>query len=238
MGLLVSNLQTTQTTQTLQAKQSGKTFSTKTTDEIREELRIKSEKAKAERLKNVPKEVVEEFEECKDVYNSIRNQYITDIDCQEAKGYDTWGYPKLNFSQEKMMQKMSSFEKKYYNDCINKIQELLQKYPELLPCMTKFDPEKGFYWDIKNNDTENDKTSTNEVNDDNTPQQVQQPQQEEQQESKNKKGLNKLDKALLGVFGGVAGSAIAATTPTNDDGGSKVGKSIVKGALGIFGWLI
>lgn len=183
-------------------------------------------KEREERLKNVPQKVRDEYEMCRGFIKDVQARYSNDWDCKTVIGYNNFGDPMLGFSIDKMKQKMSNFERKYYNDCINKVKELIQKYPELLSEYEGFDPEKGkFYLKWGN---------VGKVYDE-----AQQPQEtQETAQEPPKKETSNIDKAIIRGVGGVAGWVATSGTPDNDEGGSKIVKGIAKGALGIIGFFI
>lgn len=187
-------------------------------------------KKREERLKNVPQKVRDEYEICRGFIKDVQARYSNDWDCKTIVGYNNFGDPMIGFSIDKMKQKMSNFERKYYNDCINKVKELIQKYPELLSEYEGFNPEKGeFYLKWGN---------VGKVYDEAQEPQEPQETQETAQEAPAKKGISKVDKAIIRGVGGVAGWAATSGTPDNDEGGSKIVKGIAKGALGIIGFFI
>ncbi len=190
-------------------------------------------KKREERLKNVPQKVRDEYEICRGFIKDVQARYSNDWDCKTIVGYNNFGDPMIGFSIDKMKQKMSNFERKYYNDCINKVKELIQKYPELLSEYEGFNSEKGeFYLKWGNVGKVYD-----EAQEPQEPQETQET-QETAQEAPAKKGISKVDKAIIRGVGGVAGWAATSGTPDNDEGGSKIVKGIAKGALGIIGFFI
>ena len=190
-------------------------------------------KKREERLKNVPQKVRDEYEICRGFIKDVQARYSNDWDCKTIVGYNNFGDPIIGFSIDKMKQKMSNFERKYYNDCINKVKELIQKYPELLSEYEGFNSEKGeFYLKWGNVGKVYD-----EAQEPQEPQETQET-QETAQEAPAKKGISKVDKAIIRGVGGVAGWAATSGTPDNDEGGSKIVKGIAKGALGIIGFFI
>lgn len=187
-------------------------------------------KEREERLKNVPQKVRDEYEMCRGFINDMQARYRNDWDCKTVIGYNNFGDPMLGFSIDKMKQKMSNTERKYYNDCINKVKELIQKYPELLSEFEGFDPKNGkFYFKWSENIGKPQTTASADE-----PKET----QETAQETPAKKGISKVDKAIIRGVGGVAGWVATSGTPDNDEGGSKIVKSIAKGALGIFGLFV
>lgn len=187
-------------------------------------------KEREERLKNVPQKVRDEYEMCRGFINDMQARYRNDWDCKTVIGYNNFGDPMLGFSTDKMKQKMSNTERKYYNDCINKVKELIQKYPELLSEFEGFNPENGkFYLKWSENIGKPQTTASADE-----PQET----QETAQETPAKKGISKVDKAIIRGVGGVAGWVATSGTPDNDEGGSKIVKGIAKGALGIIGFFI
>ena len=187
-------------------------------------------KKREERLKNVPQKVRDEYEIYRGFIKDVQARYSNDWDCKTIVGYNNFGDPMIGFSIDKMKQKMSNFERKYYNDCINKVKELIQKYPELLSEYEGFNSEKGeFYLKWGN---------VGKVYDEAQEPQEPQETQETVQEAPAKKGISKVDKAIIRGVGGVAGWAATSGTPDNDEGGSKIVKGIAKGALGIIGFFI
>lgn len=190
-------------------------------------------KEREERLKNVPQKVRDEYEMCRGFINDMQARYRNDWDCKTVIGYNNFGDPMLGFSTDKMKQKMSNTERKYYNDCINKVKELIQKYPELLSEFEGFNPENGkFYLKWSENIGKPQTTASADE-----PQETQET-QETAQETPAKKGISKVDKAIIRGVGGVAGWVATSGTPDNDEGGSKIVKGIAKGALGIIGFFI
>lgn len=197
-------------------------------------------KEREERLKNVPQKVRDEYKMCRGFINDMQARYRNDWDCKTVIGYNNFGDPMLGFSTDKMKQKMSNTERKYYNDCINKVKELIQKYPELLSEYEGFNPENGkFYFKWSENIGKPQTTAS--ADEAQEPQETQETAQETQPETPaKKKGFTKTDKWLMRLVG-LPGSIVAEATPDSDEGGSKIAEAGFKAAarapFGILGYL-
>lgn len=190
-------------------------------------------KKREERLKNVPQKVRDEYKMCRGFIKDIQAKYSNDWDCKTVIGYNNFGDPMLGFSTDKMKQKMSNTERKYYNDCINKVKELIQKYPELLSEYEGFNPEKGeFYLKWGNVGKVYDEAQK--------PQETQETQEAAQETPDKNNGFTKTDKWLMRLVG-LPGSIVAEATPDSDEGGSKIAEAGFKAAarapFGILGYL-
>ena len=87
-------------------------------------------KLHAERLKNVPKDVQEKYQEDKEIVDAIRSKYEADQRCYVSKEKFLSSL-EYSFSEEKMLQCMSLSERPLYLKYKKVIENLETQYPEL-----------------------------------------------------------------------------------------------------------
>lgn len=87
-------------------------------------------KLHAERLKNVPKDVQEKYQEAKEIVDAIRSKYEADQRCYVSKEKFLSSL-EYSFSEEKMLQCMSLSERPLYLKYKKVIENLETQYPEL-----------------------------------------------------------------------------------------------------------
>lgn len=186
-------------------------------------------KADAERLKNVPKNVQEKYEEAKEIINAIEKEYDNFMkypQCFEQgrtekdglMGYDVL---RLSFSREKMLKHMSSFEKSTYLKYAKVVEDLEAQYPEL--------NAYNYYTKIAHSSKEDIPPVSVQPEPSKVVTDVEMPSDNETPVA-NGNGIFK--KALkFGVFGPI----VAPLIPDKDE---PLAKGLGKAPLGVLGWLL
>ena len=227
--------------QALQTENSKRVEHNSEKDDIGEILRNNGNKLKAERLKNVPKDIQEKYQEAKEILYAISNKYDKYNDfikypqyfvTESSKDGISHSGLRVIFSVEKALQEISPSEKSTYLKYKKVMENLEAQYPELSP-EKYYGLTSSFEESINDIPAEKKEVQVPSVNDgaDKIPQEAHTPvANEHNPENKLVKGLR------TAPFGPILGHVINESVENSKDDNPV--KKIIKAPLGVLGWLL